>query len=201
MAPICQIKPIPIRHHPYRINMSQTPEYIIDFWFNAIDSKQWFKKDDEFDLLLTAQFSQLQASAVKSELFHWRQDAEGRLAEIIVIDQFSRNIHRDTPLAFANDPLALALAQEAVSIGCLEDLDPIKQSFLLMPYMHSESAAIHEVAVELFKSTGLDNTIEYELRHQKIIKQFGRYPHRNKILNRESSAEELEFLKTPGSAF
>ncbi len=181
--------------------MSQTPEYIIDFWFNAIDSKQWFKKDDEFDLLLTAQFSQLQASAAKSELFHWRKDAEGRLAEIIVLDQFSRNIHRNTPLAFESDPLALALAQEAVSHGCLDDLDPIKQSFLLMPYMHSESAVIHEVAVELFKSTGLDNSIEYELRHQKIINQFGRYPHRNKILNRESSTEELEFLKTPGSAF
>lgn len=181
--------------------MSQTPEYIIDFWFNAIDSKQWFKKDDEFDLLLTAQFSQLQQSASKAELFHWRKDAEGRLAEIIVLDQFSRNIHRDTPLAFASDALALGLAQEAVSIGCLEDLDPIKQSFVLMPYMHSESEAIHEVAVDLFKSTGLDNTVDFELRHQAIIKQFGRYPHRNKILNRESTPEEIEFLKTPGSGF
>lgn len=181
--------------------MSQTPEYIIDFWFNAIDSKQWFKKDDDFDLLLTAQFSQLQQSAAKAELYQWRKDAEGRLAEIIVLDQFSRNIHRSTPLAFASDPLALALAQEAVSLGCLEELDPVKQSFLLMPYMHSESEAIHEVAVDLFKSTGLDKTIDYELRHQAIIRQFGRYPHRNAILNRESSAEEIEFLQTPGSAF
>lgn len=181
--------------------MSQTPEYIIDFWFNAIDSKQWFKKDDEFDLLLTAQFSQLLQSAAKAELYPWRSDAEGRLAEIIVLDQFSRNIHRDTPLAFASDPLALALAQEAVSQNCLKELDPIKQSFLLMPYMHSESEAIHEVAVELFNGTGLDNTIDYELKHQKIIKQFGRYPHRNEILGRTSSREELEFLKSPGSRF
>lgn len=181
--------------------MTQTPEYIIDFWFNAIDSKQWFKKDDEFDLLLTAQFSQLQESAAKAELYHWRTSAEGRLAEIIVLDQFSRNIHRDTPLAFASDPLALALAQEAVANGCLQALDPIKQSFLLMPYMHSESEAIHEVAVDLFNSTGLDKTIDYELRHQAIIKQFGRYPHRNKILSRESTAEEITFLETPGSSF
>ncbi len=181
--------------------MPQTPEYIIDFWFNAIDSKQWFKKDDEFDLLLTAQFSQLQQSAAKSELYHWRKDAEGRLAEIIVLDQFSRNIHRNTPLAFASDPLSLALAQEAVSHGCLETLDPVKQSFMLMPYMHSESEAIHEIAVDLFKSTGLDKTLDFELRHQAIIKEFGRYPHRNEILKRESTAEEIEFLKKPGSGF
>jgi len=181
--------------------MQQTPEHIIDFWFNAIDSKLWFKKDDEFDLLLTAQFSQLLASAAQAELFHWRTSAEGRLAEIIVLDQFSRNIHRNTPLAFASDPLALALAQEAVAHNCMEALDPIKQSFLLMPYMHSESKAIHEIAVDLFTSTGLDNTIEYELKHQAIIKQFGRYPHRNKILNRESSKQELEFLDGPGSSF
>ena len=83
----------------------------------------------------------------------------------------------------------------------MDELDPIKQSFLLMPYMHSESESIHEVAVELFNSTGLDNTIDYELKHQAIIKRFGRYPHRNKILNRESSPEELEFLAGPGSSF
>lgn len=181
--------------------MSLTPEYIIDFWFNAIDSKLWFKKDNEFDLMLTAQFSQLQASAAKAELYEWRTSAENRLAEIIVLDQFSRNIHRDTPLAFACDPLALALAQEAVSQNCLEDLDVIKQSFLLMPYMHSESEKIHDIAIELFNSTGLENTIKYEIKHREIIQQFGRYPHRNKILNRESTEQELEFLKTPGSSF
>jgi len=181
--------------------MSQTPEYIIDFWFNAIDNKLWFKKDNEFDLLLTAQFGQLHTIAAKAELYHWRTSAEGRLAEIIVLDQFSRNIHRNTAQAFASDPLALALAQEAVSLNCLQELDPIKQSFLLMPYMHSESEAIHDVAIELFNNTGLDKTIDSELRHRAIIKQFGRYPHRNKILGRESSEAELEFLDSPGSSF
>lgn len=180
---------------------THTPETIIDFWFNAIDSKMWFKKDDNFDLLLTAQFSQLNTAASKGELHHWRTSAEGRLAEIIVLDQFSRNIHRDSPLAFASDPTALVLAQEAVSQGCLNQLDPIKQSFLLMPYMHSESEAIHEIAVDLFKQTGLDKTIDYELKHQAIILQFGRYPHRNKILGRDSTDEELEFLEKPGSGF
>ena len=181
--------------------MNHTPESIIDFWFNAIESKYWFKKDDEFDLLLSAQFSQLHESAAKSELYTWRTSAEGRLAEIIVLDQFSRNIHRNTVLAFASDPLALALAQEAVAHGCHNELDVIKQLFLFMPYMHSESESIHEVAVELFNNTGLDKTIEYELKHQSVIKQFGRYPHRNKILSRESSEEELAFLEKPGSSF
>lgn len=181
--------------------MTQSPDYIIDFWFNAIDSKQWFIKDDDFDLLLTAQFSQLQMSAAKSELYHWRANAEGRLAEIIVLDQFSRNIHRNSPLAFASDPLALALAQEAVALGCQNDLDVIKQSFLFMPYMHSESQAIHEVGLELFNSTGLDKTIEYQKKHLAIIKKFGRYPHRNAILQRESTPEEIEFLSTTGSSF
>lgn len=181
--------------------MTVTAEDIIDFWFNAIDSKQWFKKDDDFDLLLIAQFSNLHASAEKSELYHWRRDAQGRLAEIIVLDQFSRNIHRNTPNAFSNDPMALALAQEAVALGCHNELDVIEQSFLFMPYMHSESVSIHEVAVELFNSTGLDKTIEYELKHQAIINKFGRYPHRNEILNRQSTAAEQEFLTQPGSSF
>ena len=181
--------------------MTQTPEYIIDFWFNAIDSKSWFIKDKDFDLLLIAQFSNLHASAASAELYHWRKSAEGRLAEIVILDQFSRNIYRNSPLAFASDAMALTLAQEAVAQGCHNDLDVIKQSFLFMPYMHSESEAIHEVAVELFNSTGLEKTIDYELQHQAIIKKYGRYPHRNKILQRESTTEELEFLATPGSSF
>jgi len=181
--------------------MTHTSEYIIDFWFNAIDSKAWFKKDDEFDLMLTAQFSQLVNAASKAELQPWRTDAEGRLAEIIVLDQFTRNIHRGTPMSFTNDPIALALAQEAVTLGCLDELDVVKQTFVLMPYMHSESEVIHEAGMKLFESVGVDRTTDYAIRHQNIIKRFGRYPHRNQILGRESTPEELTFLKTPGSSF
>ena len=134
-------------------------------------------------------------------MFEWRASAKGRLAEIILLDQFSRNIHRDSALAFANDALALALAQEAVANKCEHELTPVENSFLYMPYMHSESLMIHEQAVELYKNNGLENNYQYELKHKVIIERFGRYPHRNKLLGRESTPEEIEFLNQPGSSF
>jgi uncharacterized protein (DUF924 family) len=127
--------------------------------------------------------------------------AKGRLAEIIILDQFSRNIFRDTPQAFANDPLALALAQEALAVDADKALSPTERSFLYLPFMHSESAEIHKVAVMLYGLPGLEDNLDFELKHQTIIIRFGRYPHRNKILGRESTAEEIEFLKEPGSGF
>ncbi|MAE20859.1 MAG: hypothetical protein CMK92_00345, partial [Pseudomonas sp.] len=132
----------------------------------------------------------------------WRQTAEGRLAEIIVLDQFSRNIYRDTPRAFSQDPLALALAQEAVANGALAQLKNADyRTFLLMPYMHSESKAVHQTAEILFKDHAPDDNYQFELKHKAIIDRFGRYPHRNVILGRPSTAEEAEFLKSPGSSF
>jgi uncharacterized protein (DUF924 family) len=127
--------------------------------------------------------------------------AEGRLAEIIVLDQFSRNMFRDTPAAFAQDALALVLAQEAVFSGADKLLSETQCSFLYMPFMHSESLVIHELAVELFSKPGLEGNLDFEMRHKVIIEKFGRYPHRNNILQRESTEEEMEFLKLPGSGF
>jgi uncharacterized protein (DUF924 family) len=108
---------------------------------------------------------------------------------------------RDSPLAFANDALALALSQEAVSNGADQALTPVQRSFLYMPYMHSESLQIHEVAVELFRKNGIRSNLDFEFRHKAIIERFGRYPHRNKVLGRQSSAEEMDFLNKPGSSF
>ena len=133
--------------------------------------------------------------------FSWRKEAEGRLAEIIVLDQFSRKMFRDSPLSFANDSLALALSQEAISVGADQELSPIQRSFLYMPFMHSESLIIHGIAVDLFKNNGIQANLDFEIKHQDIIKRFGRYPHRNKILGRVSSKEEIQFLKQPGSGF
>jgi len=124
---------------------------------------------------------------------------EGRLAEILVLDQFSRHIHRDTPGAFAQDPMALALAQEAVALGIDQDLEKSRRHFLYMPYMHSESLVIHDRALELFEALGV--AVDFEIRHRDIIERFGRYPHRNETLGRKSTAEEIEFLKQPGSSF
>jgi uncharacterized protein (DUF924 family) len=176
-------------------------EDVLAFWFEEIEPKQWWKKDAAFDRLIADRFGALYASAVQCELFDWRETPRGRLAEILVLDQFSRNIHRDTPAAFAADPLALALAQEAAGAAADQPLAPIQRSFLYMPYMHSESLKVHEVAEQLYRDNGLQDNHDFELRHKAIIERFGRYPHRNTILGRSSTEEEIAFLKEPGSSF
>jgi len=175
---------------------------ILKFWFEDTKPAQWWKKDENFDRVIIERFSALHRSATRCELFEWRKDARGRLAEIIVLDQFSRNMFRGySSLAFAQDALALALAQEAVSSGADKALSPVERSFLYMPFMHSESMNIHEAAEELFQKNGIESNLDYELKHKAIIERFGRYPHRNAILGRESTPEEIEFLKEPGSSF
>ena len=175
-------------------------EEILTFWFKEIDQDQWRCFDPSFDALLRMRFGDVLQQAAAGELFVWRGTARGRLAEIVVLDQFSRNIYRGTPLAFAQDSMALALAQEAVSAGLLFKLDAEECGFLLMPYMHSESRVIHVQAETLFQQHA-PSRYEPELRHKAIVDRFGRYPHRNKILGRVSTAEEIEFLKLPGSSF
>ena len=174
---------------------------IINFWFEEIDSAMWWKKDDGFDALLVERFTEVHARARRCELFDWRKDPQGRLAEIIVLDQFTRNMFRDTALAFATDRLSLALAQEAISAKADESLTPVEKSFLYMPFMHSESLAIHDIAVQLFSEEGMESNLDFELRHKRIIEKFGRYPHRNKLLGRQSTEEEIKFLTKPGSSF
>lgn len=173
---------------------------VLTFWFEEITPKQWWAVDAEFDAAISQRFSSTLQQAIAGELASWRESAQGRLAEIIVLDQFSRNIYRNTPGAFAQDPLALALSQEAVRQGCLAELDETERAFMLMPYMHSESALIHQQAEPLFAEHAPAN-LDFEIRHKAIIDRFGRYPHRNKILGRESTSEEIEFLKQPGSSF
>ena len=174
---------------------------ILKFWFEEIDSSQWWAKDERLDRMIVDRFSDTHSKAIKCELFEWRQTADGRLAEIIVLDQFSRNMFRDSALSFAYDPLALALSQEAVFVGVDCKLNPSQRHFLYMPFMHSESLEIHEVAMELFRKSGNENHLNFEIKHREIIQKFGRYPHRNKILGRVSSEDEIEFLKNPGSSF
>ncbi len=177
------------------------PTELIKFWFEEIDPKQWWRKDEQFDRQLVERFSELHRRAACCELFEWRSSATGRLAEIIVLDQFSRNMFRDTPAAFACDPLALALAQEAIGSKADRSLSQSERVFLCMPFMHSESLRIHDIAETLFENIGSKDNLDFELRHKTIIERFGRFPHRNAILGRVSSAEEIEFLSTPGSSF
>ena len=173
---------------------------VLEFWLKEIDQNQWRVFDPSFDALLKKRFSDLLQKASAGELFAWREKSIGRLAEVIVLDQFSRNIYRGTPLAFAQDPMALVLSQEAISAGVMSEFNTEECSFLLMPYMHSESRAIHVQAEALFKEYAMSR-YEPELKHKAIIDRFGRYPHRNKILGRVSTEEEIEFLKLPGSSF
>ena len=182
-------------------SIHHAPEAILDFWFKEITPKQWWAISDAFDRHIESRFGAVHRSAERCELYHWRETAQGRLAEIIVLDQFSRNIHRGHPHAFACDALALALAQTAVAANVDRELEVARRAFLFMPYMHSESLMIHGVAVSLFSQEGMDGNLEFELRHKKIIERFGRYPHRNATLGRTSTPEEIEFLKTPGSTF
>ncbi len=174
---------------------------VLNFWFNEIDQKQWWVKQSEFDQIIRERFSDIHASANACELYKWRESPEGRLAEIIVLDQFSRNIFRDTPAAFASDTLALALAQEAIAVGDDLRLNELQKIFLYMPFMHSESLKIHNVAIELFRNNCPESNLNFEIRHRDIIEKYGRYPHRNCILGRTSTEEEIAFLKQAGSSF
>jgi uncharacterized protein (DUF924 family) len=172
---------------------------VLAFWFDEIEPHSWWVKSPDFDQMITARFADIHRQAVQGELSAWRQSPKGRLAEILLLDQFSRNIFRDTAQAFAYDLAALILAQEAVVLKCDSELTSEQRSFLYMPFMHSESRVIHSQALLLF--TDLPNNLDFELRHKEIIDRFGRYPHRNAILGRKSTDEEIAFLKEPGSSF
>lgn len=196
---------------------------VLDFWFAEAHQPYWFAKDDAFDEAIAEQFFANWQQAIVGECAAWREDysaelaAEkantdttaatlpgniaGRLAEIIVLDQFSRNLFREQPQAFAQDTLALVLAQEAVKHPDYVKLPASWQPFVIMPFMHSESTHIHDMGLPYFKALQDGRTLEFEYKHRKILNQFGRYPHRNAALGRDSSAEELAFLQQPGSSF
>ncbi|MFW2077841.1 DUF924 family protein [Acinetobacter sp. ULE_I010] len=176
-------------------------QQVIDFWFSTDTQPFWFAKSDAFDQILHEKFAHTFDQAKHCELWTWRATAAGRLAEIIVLDQFSRNLYRDHAQSFAQDSLALALSQEAIRLRLDRELTPEQRSFLYMPFMHSESKIIHTQALQLFEELGNPINLDFENKHKTIIDRFGRYPHRNSILGRESTAEEIEFLKQPNSHF
>ncbi len=176
-------------------------EDIHQFWFQEIKREYWWEKNGEFDDQLRSRFGNLLEAAKRCELHQWRDTAIGRLAEIIVLDQFSRNIFRDTAEAFAADPLALALTQEAIREGADEALSADQRAFLYMPMMHSESPHIHAIAEQQFDQQGMESYLDFERKHKVIIDRFGRYPHRNALLGRTSTQEEESFLQQPGSSF
>ena len=191
--------------------MSQVDE-ILDFWFGrpaeADYGKQrsfWFTKKSEFDQEVRTRFSTHYQQAVAASLDQWKNSPRSSLALILLLDQFPRNMFRDTAQAFAADPQALAAAQHAVANGFDQELLMVQRWFVYLPFEHSENIEHQRQSVKLFATLGDDPdksaTLDYAIRHYYVISRFGRFPHRNKILGRETTSEEAEFLKQPGSSF
>lgn len=174
---------------------------VLSFWYSDGAKSKWFKPDAAFDAELRQRFEPALGKAMRGELAGWTDNADDALALIILLDQVPRNIYRGTPAAFGSDKQALDLANDAIARGLDERLTPERRWFLYLPFMHSENLADQERGIELFAALGLDEPLHFMRRHHEVIARFGRFPHRNAILGRPSTEEELEFLKQPGSHF
>lgn len=179
----------------------ETAQEVLAFWFDECGPDKWFAKDAAFDHAIAARFAPLIHEALAGAIDGWSWEARGRLAAILVLDQFTRNVFRDTPRAFAGDDKALALARGAEAAGHLGALTLDERKFMLMPLMHCEDLGAQTDALRLFEAHCDADTLDYAAQHQRIIARFGRFPHRNAILGRASTPEELAFLQEPGSSF
>lgn len=200
--------------------MNADPESVLDFWFAASGSageiagrqrKLWFGKSPDNDRAVLERFKDTLTAAANGQLDHWAQDPRGRLALVIVLDQFPHHIFRDQPQAFATDPQALALSLAALTASEDRQLAPIERVFLYLPLEHAESPDMQERSVSLYEALAnevaadervlFDGFLDYARKHRDVVARFGRFPHRNAILGRPSTPDELEFLKQPGSRF
>ena len=172
----------------------RTAEDVIRFWFVEHGKDDWFGGKAEFDAALAAEFSETHPRVALGEAWKWRETPDGRLAEIIVLDQFSRQLHRGAPEAFAQDRMAVALAQEAISAGADRAIPIERRAFLFMPFMHAESLVIQEEGCRHFAQFG-EEQLAYMTGHRDTIARFGRFPFRNKALGRVSTPEELAYME------
>ncbi|MDQ2642645.1 MAG: DUF924 domain-containing protein [Myxococcota bacterium] len=195
-------------------------EEVLEFWFGALDAngradeehtRRWFEKNEAFDEQIRERFGEVHAAAARGERDAWLGTTRGRLALVIVLDQFSRNLFRGDAKSFACDERAFAAASEAVALGIDRTLALDERCFLYLPFMHSERLEHQKRCVELYRAlleeqpvelrSYIDNSLRFAKRHQVIVERFGRFPHRNAALGRSSTPEEIEFLKQPGSGF
>jgi len=204
--------PLPQASTPQVLKVMESYENVLEFWFGRKDTEQfgrardeWFTKSFAFDAEIRNRFAGLQAAAAAQELEDWKSIPRGRLALILLLDQFSRNLYRDSPQAFACDAQALRLAQEALDAGLDGALPPIERMFLYMPFQHSEDLEVQRKSLALFErlraypETAM--CYDYAVRHFEVIEKFGRFPHRNAILRRASTPEELDYLQQAGAGF
>ena len=191
-----------------------TAQDVLDFWFlppgepgYGAPREAWFRKDDAFDAAIAQRFGAAIAQALAGGLREWDADsAVGTLARILLLDQFTRNAFRGTPKSFAGDALALEAASQLVDSGADQALLPVQRWFAYMPFEHAEDAAMQERSVALFTALaaanpGYEGALDYAHRHRGVIARFGRFPHRNPILGRASSADEVAYMAQPGSGF
>ena len=174
---------------------------VLEFWFIKTPPESWFNKDTEFDACIERQFAGTVKDALAGKRDHWANACAGCLALILVLDQFTRNIFRDSAQAFSGDDIALALSLRCVERDYITHPDENWRRFMLMPMMHSEDLAIQEASLPLFQAHAGKLTYDYAVAHRDIIARFGRFPHRNAILGRPSTDEERLFLTQPGSSF
>lgn len=175
----------------------RTAEDVVRFWFVEHGMDDWFGGKPEFDAELAQQFAETHAAVSRGEAWHWRATPEGRLAEIVVLDQFSRQLHRGTAEAFAQDKMALVLAQEAIGLGADVAVPLERRMFLFMPFQHAESLVIQNEGCHHFAQFG-DEMLKYMTDHRDTIARFGRFPFRNRALGRQSTPEELSYMAEQG---
>ncbi|MGE5465797.1 MAG: DUF924 family protein [Ignavibacteria bacterium] len=195
--------------------LPEQAQAVLDFWFlpdGALGHDrprlEWFRKDPAFDEAIRERFAQLVDAVLEGNQPDWGDGADAALARILLLDQFPRNLFRDQARAFAGDDAALSLAKKLVASGRDKNLPPVRRWFVYLPFMHSESVIEQERSVALFealrretKESAFESALSFALRHRDIIERFGRFPHRNAALGRETTSEEAEFLRQPGSSF
>lgn len=181
--------------------MSSDIDRVLTFWFETLEPKDWFLKSDQVDSDIRSGFLGLYEQAFRGELDDWATSSEGVLALIILLDQFPRNMFRDTAAMYQSDDKAMAIARSAVESGLHMQVPEARRIFIYLPFEHSEDLADQDLCYDLVSKLEDESYLPYAEAHRKIIKRFGRFPHRNVLLGRESTQEEIEFLKEDGSSF
>lgn len=176
-------------------------EEVLGFWFEGLMREQWFARSDELDREIRERFEAPRIAVLESKADGWRDDPRTLLAAVILLDQFSRNVHRGTPQAFGADPLAQELASLAVERGWDDDMTPEQRQFLYLPFEHAESRELQAVSLNRFEALGQEEALEYARQHAEVIARYGRFPSRNAALGRESTPEEKEYLSRPGAGW
>ncbi|MEO7168847.1 MAG: DUF924 family protein [Sphingomonas sp.] len=174
---------------------------VLRFWFEDLKPEQQFAKDDALDATIRERFGTCRDLLLATGAAGWRDQPDNLLAAVILLDQFSRNIHRETPDAFAADDLALALTMEGIAHGWDSEMPPERAAFLYMPLMHAENVEAQRLSLQKFTALGRAENLRFAMEHAVVIEQFGRFPSRNAALGRESTVEELDYLERPDAGW